>query len=147
MCPPAITPFGPSQHRGNRRLRSRLSQAIFTHTHRHVRPRPIKSPQSTTLFQRPCLVLPDPVAAIQRAPFSFPVPVFLLLTKPCASSHGLVIAGHSSLFVIFLPTLVFRCVCVSVCASQKEQEPRCPPSPSSLPPPRARIEPPLNEPN
>jgi hypothetical protein len=54
---------------------------------------------------------------------SFPVPVFFLLTKPCASSHGLVIAGHSSLFVVFLPTLVFRCVCVCVCVAKRKRTP------------------------
>lgn len=113
---------------------------------------------------------PHPSSANQIAPIndgcapfllSFPIPwpspsnggaFFLFLfflshpsKKPCASSHGLVIAGHfvsPLLFVIILTHLrFFRCVRVS---QKKERTP--PPSPSSLPP-RARIEPPLNEPN
>lgn len=125
MCPPAITPFGPSQHRGNRRLRSRLSQAIFTHTHRHVRPRPIKSPQSTTLFQRPCLVLPDPVAAIQRAPFFFfPCSCFFLTYQtlcfkpwPCDSRSFFIIR-----YILTHPRFSL-CLCVCVCVAKRTGTP------------------------
>lgn len=145
MCPPCSLPhsnIGETADSGFPTFTSQLSptptptpSVMFTASANQI------APINDSSQLRQSFVLPDPVAAHPTGAFfsfpSLPVPVFSLLSKPCASSHGLVIADH---FYIFLPCCYPPSFSLCVCVCKEPRCCYCPPSPSSLPPPRARIE-------
>lgn len=142
--PPVYYPIRTIGIGGTADSRSRLSQAIF-------QPTPIMFGlgQSNRPNQRPFSGrLSRSRGRHSTGAFSFfffpsSLSLFLFLThccNPCASSHGLVIAGHlPPPHYSYPPSFLLDCVVVCVCVCVKKV-PRCPPS--SLPiAVAARIEP------